>query len=141
MSPAKPDHPPTYRSWVAMRARCSNPKHHSFARYGGRGIAICKRWESYGNFLADMGERPTGTSIDRYPDKNGDYEPGNCRWATPKEQASNTRRNRMITWAGETMTMTETERRYGMNCSTLRARLRYGWSLDRALLTPSKRAK
>ena len=81
---------PTYISWKAMRRRCLERGHHKFPRYGGRGIKVCDRWAaSFLDFLADMGERPPGTTLDRYPDPSGDYEPGNCRWATPKQQASN----------------------------------------------------
>jgi hypothetical protein len=72
-----------------MIHRCTNPNATSYERYGGRGIAVCERWRSFENFLADMGERPEGKSIDRYPDNDGNYEPGNCRWATPKEQRAN----------------------------------------------------
>lgn len=83
----------TYRSWRAMRRRCFDHKYREFHLYGGRGISVCERWNaSFEAFLADMGERPQGTSIDRYPDVNGNYEPGNCRWATPLEQAHNKRR-------------------------------------------------
>lgn len=83
---------PTYRSWDAMRARCGNPLHVSYADYGGRGITVCDRWrDSFENFLEDMGERPAGKTIDRFPDKNGNYEPSNCRWATVFEQARNRR--------------------------------------------------
>lgn len=72
-----------------MKARCSNPKHASYRYYGGRGIKVCKRWQVFANFLADMGERPSGTSIDRI-NNDGDYKFSNCRWATQKEQHSNT---------------------------------------------------
>ena len=79
----------TYMSWTAMKKRCLNPNHVHFDRYGGRGILICSRWlDSFQNFLADMGERPEGTSLDRI-DPDGDYEPGNVRWATAREQRHN----------------------------------------------------
>lgn len=82
---------PTYYSWLAMRARCRNPKHPHFRNYGGRGIQICERWGKYQNFLADMGERPSGTTLDRFPNNDGHYEPGNCRWATWAQQVVNRR--------------------------------------------------
>jgi hypothetical protein len=88
----------TYRSWQNMKKRCRDPNGNRFDYYGGRGVRVCKRWRLYGvgfmNFLADMGERPPGTTLDRYPDKNGNYEPGNCRWATPEQQARNRRPRR-----------------------------------------------
>jgi len=84
---------PAYVSWAAMRDRCLNPKSTSYADYGARGITICKRWlDSFDNFLADMGPRPRGKSIDRI-DVNGNYIKSNCRWATKKMQAKNQRRN------------------------------------------------
>jgi len=80
---------PTYATWRAMLARCENPKHPAFAHYGGRGIAVCEQWRAFENFLSDMGEKPIGTSLDRFPNRDGNYEPSNCRWATPTEQQRN----------------------------------------------------
>lgn len=99
-----------YRSWQAILQRCLNPKSKDFKRYGGRGITVCERWGAgtdnltgFENFLADMGRKPTQQhTLDRYPNVNGNYEPGNCRWATPKEQANN-RRNTVWVQVGDEM--------------------------------------
>ena len=81
---------PTYVTWGQMKQRCSNPKAAKYNIYGGRGIIVCERWFQFENFLADMGERPKGTTLDRI-DSNRNYEPGNCRWATIMEQRQNQR--------------------------------------------------
>ena len=92
---------PEYISWQSMRTRCLNPKEKRWYLYGGRGIKICDRWllvdgVGFKNFLEDMGPRPEGKTLDRFPNVNGNYEPNNCRWATPKEQAGNQRKHGLI---------------------------------------------
>lgn len=131
---------PTYNSWIAMRRRCADPADKDFAEYGGRGIVVCARWEKFEYFLADMGERPKGKTLDRYPNNNGHYEPGNCRWATPEEQASNRRDSHLLSIGGESLTLTEWARRSGLSRACLWHRVKRGLSGSK-LLTPSRKGR
>lgn len=117
-----------YRIWAGMRNRCNNTAEVRFADYGGRGIRVCERWDKFENFLADMGNRPSPQhSLDRI-DVNGNYEPGNCRWATRKEQARNARSNKRWTLNGHTMTQSELCERFGWDPRVLSRYIRkYGF--------------
>ena len=86
---------PIYRIWNQMIQRCENPKCKDYKNYGGRGIKVCEHWHDFRNFYADIGKQPKGKWIDRWPDNNGNYEPRNVRWATPK-QNNNNRRNHVV---------------------------------------------
>lgn len=112
----------TYNSWDGLMKRCYDKKQDNFYNYGGRGITVCERWHDFKNFLEDMGERPLNTSIDR-KDRNGNYEPSNCRWGTQEEQYSNKITNRFFTYKGETKTVSQWSRIYGISKNTLRHRL------------------
>ena len=111
-----------YATWSRMMARCFDPKNEKFNDYGGRGITVCERWLKFEKFYEDMGERPLGLTLDR-KDNSGGYGPSNCRWATPKQQANNTRRNRRLTADGQTLTLTEWSQRLGVTPSTLHERI------------------
>ena len=126
----------TYRIWASMLGRCENPRDKGYAKYGGDGIRVCPEWHDFTAFLRDMGECPSGFSLDRR-DNDGDYEPSNCRWATRIEQANNTRRNYRITAFGRTQTLSEWSRESGIHKNTLNSRLkRLGWPPERALTEP-----
>lgn len=125
---------PTYQVWAGMVKRCSNPRLQAFKYYGGRGIRVCDRWLTFTNFLTDMGERPPDKTLDRI-DNDGNYEPGNCRWATRAQQRRNSRYTRMITFRGETLCIADWADRIGVPRSTLWMRLSYGWSVEAAVTT------
>ena len=124
-----------YNIWSGVIKRCTNPKCRAWKNYGGRGITICDRWRhSFANFLADVGERPSiKHSLDRYPDQNGNYEPGNVRWATAKEQCRNKRNNRLITLNGETRCVAEWADVLGLKASVISNRLHFGATPEQAL--------
>ena len=125
---------PTYNAWHSMILRCTNPNHESYADYGGRGITICERWRhSFQAFLADMGEKPDRESqIDRI-DNAGDYEPGNRRWASPKEQSNNRRSNVLIELHGQTRTLAQWAEATRIGANSIARRLRSGWPVELAL--------
>ncbi len=127
-----------YKVWSRMKDRCGNPKNHKWADYGGRGIRVCPRWEiSFEAFLSDIGPRPSSKhSIDRFPDPNGGYEPGNCRWATAGQQARNKRNSIYLEHNGRRVMLVDLAAEFGLGYDLLAGRLRMGWPLDRALSAP-----
>lgn len=121
-----------------MRQRCENPKDEHYPDYGGRGIRVCERWQTYENFLEDMGAKPERMTLDRVR-VEGHYEPGNCRWATVTEQNRNKRTNRMVTFRGETKCVAEWASAFGVSRNIILYRLDTGWSVEDALTTPKRR--
>lgn len=134
---------PEYRAWEALRHRCLVPTDRQFHNYGGRGITVCDRWrDSFEAFLEDMGPRPSPKhSIDRWPDKNGNYEPGNCRWATSKQQLNNTRQNVLLTLNGRTQNLQQWADELGVTHSFLCNRKAAGWSDEDTLTRPPQRGR
>ncbi len=125
-----------YNAWRAMLKRCHRPLNPSYERYGGRGIKICDRWlQSFENFLSDMGMCPPGMTLER-KENNGNYEPGNCKWATQKEQANNRSDNCVLTFNGRTQTTAQWGDELGIGRTTMSWRLRHKWPVDRILTTP-----
>lgn len=125
----------SYSAWNHMRDRCHNPKHPKFKYYGGRGVTICERWDSFPLFALDMGPRPTKKhTLDRI-ESNGNYEPGNCRWATMFEQNQNRRNMHYIERNGKRYTLTEFAKTLGVHSSVILNRLSRGWTMEKALTT------
>jgi hypothetical protein len=122
-----------YRAWCAMRDRCTNPKAQRYADYGGRGIKVCDRWRnSAENFATDMGPCPDGLTLERN-DVNGDYEPGNCRWATVVEQNRNRRNSIIVTYQGRSMNLADVADASGIAYKRLMGRVKRGMSADDAV--------
>jgi hypothetical protein len=135
--------PAEYGTWSGMKARCINPNRPGFLNYGGRGIKVCGRWrDSFRNFVDDIGPRPSAAhSLDRL-DVNGNYEPGNVRWATTKEQGENRRPRTVLELNGERATTPEWARRRGIPPSIISMRLLKGWSVADAINRPlTKKAR
>ncbi|KKN40974.1 hypothetical protein LCGC14_0728060 [marine sediment metagenome] len=132
-----------HRAWKSMLARCFNPNAANYANYSARGIRVCKRWrgkQGFSNFLADMGPVPSKLTLERI-DNNGNYEPGNCRWATRLEQNRNKRTNRFLTHDGRTLPLCQWVEIKGLSRSTIASRLARGWSDKEALTLPLRKRR
>ncbi|SDH09818.1 hypothetical protein SAMN05216466_10790 [Paraburkholderia phenazinium] len=117
-----------------MLQRCNDAQCKAYMDYGARGVKVCDRWMTFENFLADVGLPPQkGLTLDRYPNNDGNYEPGNVRWATKKEQANNRRSSRMLDFNGETLTVAQWEDRRGFRRGLIHCRLQMGWTAERAI--------
>lgn len=132
------DYESEYNIWMSIKRRCLNPKATNFHNYGGRGITVCARWlQSFQTFLDDMGPRPSRRHCIERKNNGGNYEPGNCRWATYTEQNRNRRNNHLLTFRGETRTIAGWAEATGISRSTIQCRVaRYGWDVERALTEP-----
>lgn len=126
-----------YRIWNGLKQRCRNPKAREYKYYGAKGVKVCERWLSFENFISDMGICPDGLSIERI-NVNGDYEPSNCRWATPKEQANNRRNTPYLSLGDKTLPLMEWVAITGLTEDTIRQRKNKGWT-DVAALTVARR--
>lgn len=126
-----------FSTWSSMRYRCKNPGNAAWKNYGGRGISVCERWDaSFTSFLEDMGPRPSPNhSLDRI-DNDGNYEPGNCRWATQKEQMRNSCVADVITFNGQTKSVRDWAEETGIKWWTLKQRIKNGWPPEIALTAP-----
>jgi hypothetical protein len=130
---------PEYAVWVAMRQRCNNPRDSAYKYIGAHGTRVCERWDSFENFLNDMGQRPgPGYSLILYPNKEGNYEPGNCRWATASETQRRSRGRTRHTYQGKTQTLVEWSEEAGIPRSVLSNRLYEGWTFEEAITHPAK---
>lgn len=128
-----------YRCWNQIRQRCVNPNHPAYKDYGGRGIKVCERWLVFENFINDVGLAPSKDhSLDRYPDNNGHYEPGNVRWATRIEQSNNRRGNTVLEFNGEKKTISEWARNIGVDRGLIIDRMSRGWGVEKILTTPKR---
>lgn len=129
----------TYKTWLRMKRRCENKLDKDYSQYGGRGIIVCDRWrKSFENFLADMGERLEGTTLDRI-DVDGDYAPSNCRWATAKQQVRNRRNTRLIEHCGRKLSAAAWAEETGIPYLVIKERVRLGWSDSKIVSTPQMR--
>lgn len=134
---------PTYVAWISMKSRCNLETSGAYKDYGGRGIRVCEEWNGpsgFPQFLADMGPRPDGCSLERI-DNNGNYEPSNCRWATQKEQMNNRRANRYIEMDGRRQTLAQWLREFNVKSTVFHDRTSRGWTVERAIKTPLRKLR
>jgi hypothetical protein len=125
---------PTHRTWCGIKTRCYNERESCYPYYGGRGIRVCDRWlNSFENFLADMGDKPSAKHSIERKDVNGHYEPNNCCWATQEEQANNKTDTKRFLYQGRNQSLPQWAREYGIKPATLKQRMRRGWLLEDAL--------
>ena len=133
---------PEFRAWAKLIGRCHTPTDSSFATYGALGIEVCQRWrDSFEDFFADVGPRPSAAySLDRI-DPAGPYSPDNCRWATTAEQSSNRSSSRLLEFEGERVCLSELARRFGLHPTTLANRIKAGWTMFDALHSPADQGR
>lgn len=135
-------HPAEYRTFRGMWKRCTGRDLKHIRNYRSRGITVCARWKKFAAFIEDLGSKPTPKhTIDRYPDNNGNYEPGNCRWATTKEQNKNMRRNVVVEYEGEKLLLIDLAAKLGLNGGVVYGRIKNGWTLADALSIPVRAKK
>lgn len=131
-------YPEEYQIWNGMKERCNNPNSTGYRYYGGRGIKVCQEWDdSFEPFISYIGPRPSPSHTIERKNNDGNYEPGNVRWATYVEQARNRSNNVFFDWNGQQMTMCDLAKISPVSRNTIRYRLQRGWSLEDAVLLPA----
>jgi len=131
---------PTYNVWVGMLARCRNPHNAAYGNYGGRGIQVCDRWLSFVSFYADMGQKPAGMSIERRDNSRG-YTPENCYWSTPAEQNNNRRTNVVISYNGQSLTISQWSKQLNIPRRVLDYRHHAQWPVEDIFTVPVRRTR
>lgn len=131
---------PTHTCWKNMRRRCETKSSSRYKNYGARGIKVCDRWKIFENFLNDMGEKPSGLTLERI-DVDKDYQPDNCRWASPTDQHFNKTNTRYIDYNGEKIPLGRLCREFDIRFNVVWKRLSRGWDIEKALKTPNMSSK
>lgn len=129
-----------YKTWTAMIARCHNSSHPSYCNYGERGITVCDKWRKFIEFYKDMGDHPSGRSLERVDNSKG-YSPDNCIWATRAQQSVNKRSTRLIEFQGKKLAISEWSTITGLKRGTIEMRIRLGWATEQVLTFPPKKGR